>query len=43
MKMIATQIMDENHKYDEKTSKLIEGFLIMTNVGFKGECCNDIL
>jgi hypothetical protein len=29
--------MDENHKYDEKISKLIESFLIMTNVGFKGE------
>jgi hypothetical protein len=35
-------MMDENHRYDEKTFKLIESFLIMTNVGFKGECCNDI-
>jgi hypothetical protein len=26
----------------KKTSKFIEFFLIMTNVGFKGECCNDI-
>jgi hypothetical protein len=35
-------MMDENHKYDEKISKLIESFLIMTNVGSRGKVSNDI-